>query len=248
MQKEFMPQRYTTDGGRLVKHLAIIPARSGSKGVVDKNIKMLEGKPLLAYTVEAALKSAVFDRVMVSTDAERYAAVAREYGAEVPFLRSRGNASDTASTWDSVKEVLTGYKEQGETFDSVCVLQPTSPLRTAWDIIGGYELFQSKEANAVVGVCAMEHSPLYANVLGDDGCMDGFIRAETAAMQRQKLPAYYRINGALYILREEYLWKMSSPYDKGSYAYIMPVERSVDIDTAFDFMWAAYLLSKQSAK
>lgn len=229
-----------------MKHLAIIPARSGSKGVVDKNIKMLEGKPLLAYSVEAALKSAVFDRVMVSTDAERYAAVAREYGAEVPFLRSEQNSSDIASTWDSVKEVLTGYKEQGETFDSVCVLQPTSPLRTEWDIINGYELFQNKKANAVLGVCAMEHSPLYANVLGEDGCMDGFVRAETASLSRQMLPVYYRVNGALYILREDYLWEMSSPYDRGSYAYIMPAERSVDIDTAYDFMWAAYLLRQQS--
>lgn len=228
-----------------MKNLAIIPARSGSKGVIDKNIKLLGGKPLLAYTIEAAVKSGVFDRIMVSTDAEKYAAVAREYGAEVPFLRSAENSSDTASTWDSVKEVLNGYERSGEKFDSVCVLQPTSPLRSDQDIVNGYDLFRRREANAVIGVCAMEHSPLYANTLQEDGCMDGFIPKEIATVSRQALPAYYRINGALYIVREEYLWTMAGPYDKGSYAYIMPVERSVDIDTEYDFMLAEYLLKQR---
>lgn len=228
-----------------MKNLAIIPARSGSKGVIDKNIKLLGGKPLLAYTIEAAVKSGVFDRVMVSTDAEKYAAVASEYGAEVPFLRSAENSSDTASTWDSVKEVLNGYAQSGEKFDSVCVLQPTSPLRSDQDIVNGYDIFRCREANAVIGVCAMEHSPLYVNTLQEDGCMDGFIPKEIATVSRQALPSYYRINGALYILREEYLWTMADPYDKGSYAYIMPVERSVDIDTEYDFMLAEYLLKQR---
>lgn len=230
-----------------MKNLAIIPARSGSKGVADKNIKLLVGKPLLAYTIEAAVKSGVFERIMVSTDAEKYAVIAREYGAEVPFLRSAENSSDTASTWDSVKEVLNGYARSDEKFDSVCVLQPTSPLRTDQDIVSGYDLFRRREANAVVGVCAMEHSHVYANTLQEDGCMDGFVPKEIATVSRQALQPYYRINGALYILREEYLWTMASPYDKGSYAYIMPAERSVDIDTEYDFMLAEYLLKQRES-
>lgn len=205
-----------------MNHLAIIPARSGSKGLRDKNIKQLQDKPLLAYSIIAAAESGMFGHIMVSTDSKKYAAIAREYGAEVPFLRSEEMSSDTAGTWDLVKEVLHNYKAVGESFDSVCVLQPTSPLRTAEDIRQGYELFTCKKANAVIGVCEMDHSPLYSNTLQDDCCMDGFISKEIASMPRQMLPPYYRINGALYILKESYLWEMKSPYDHGCYAYKMP--------------------------
>lgn len=225
-----------------MRSLAIIPARSGSKGLRDKNIKKLRDKPLLAYSVLAAIESEVFSRVMVSTDSEKYAAIAREYGADVPFLRSGETSTDQAGTWDVVREVISGYKSLQENFDSVCVLQPTSPLRTAEDIRKGYELFSCKDANAVVSVCEMEHSPLLSNVLSEDGCMDGFISGTAAYTPRQMLPAYYRINGALYIVKEEYLWKMNTPYDKKSYAYVMSPEHSVDIDTEYDFILAEYFL------
>lgn len=225
-----------------MKNLAIIPARSGSKGLANKNIRELQGQPLLAHSIIAAIKSDVFSRIMVSTDSEEYAAISRKYGAEIPFLRSGKNSSDTASTWNLVKEVLTGYASLGESFDSVCILQPTSPLRTYQDIVEGYELFQGKGANAVVGVCEMEHSPLFSNTLQDDCCMDGFVSKELASTPRQQLPAYYRINGALYIVREKYLWEMDSLYDQGCYAYVMSSEKSVDIDTEYDFMLAEYLM------
>lgn len=229
-----------------MNHLAIIPARSGSKGLRNKNIKELQNKPLLAYSIIAAVESGMFGRIMVSTDSTEYAAIAREYGAEVPFLRSEETSSDTAGTWDMVKEVLCNYKVVGESFDSVCILQPTSPLRTAEDIRRGYELFTHKKANAVVGVCEMDHSPLYSNTLQEDCCMDGFIPKEIAAAPRQQLPAYYRINGALYILKESYLWEMESPYDHGCYAYKMSAENSVDIDSEYDFMLAEYMLSQRT--
>ena len=228
-----------------MKNLAIIPARSGSKRLKNKNIKDLRDKPLLAYSVIAAIDSGVFDRIMVSTDSEKYAAIAREYGAEVPFLRQEENSSDMASTWDLVKEVLDGYRSLEESFASVCVLQPTSPLRTAEDIRQGYELFDRMGANAVVSVCEMEHSPLYSNTLQEDCRMDGFISGEIASTPSQLLPVYYRINGALYILKESYLWEMESPYDQGCYAYKMSSANSVDIDTEYDFMLAEYILSKR---
>lgn len=117
-----------------MKNIAVITARSGSKALVDKNIKLLAGKPLLAYTIEAAKESGCFDTIMVSTDSEKYAVIARDYGAQVPFLRSEATSSDTAGSWDVVREVICQYKELGEVFDSVCLLQPTSPLRTAEDI------------------------------------------------------------------------------------------------------------------
>ena len=105
-----------------MRNIAIIPARSGSKGLPDKNIKLLQGKPLLAYTIEAAIKSGCFTEVMVSTDSEKYAEIAWEYGAKVPFLRSKVMSSDTASSWDMVEEVLDNYKQLNQEFDSFCLL------------------------------------------------------------------------------------------------------------------------------
>ena len=122
-----------------MKNLAIIPARSGSKGLVDKNIKLLDGKPLIAYSIEAALQSGVFDMVMVSTDSEKYAEIAWNYGAQVPFLRSAETSSDTASSWDAVAEVIENYRKLGTVFDTFMLLQPTSPLRTAQNIREAYD-------------------------------------------------------------------------------------------------------------
>ena len=121
-----------------MKNIAIIPARSGSKGLPDKNIKELNRRPLIAYSIEAALNSGCFDTVMVSTDSEKYAEISRYYGAEVPFLRSEQTSSDSASSWDTVLEVLDRYESLGKTFDTFCLLQPTSPMRTADDIKSAY--------------------------------------------------------------------------------------------------------------
>ena len=110
-----------------MKNIAIITARSGSKGLPNKNILPLDGKPLIAHTIIAAKESGMFDTVMVSTDSEEYAAIAREWGAEVPFLRSEENSSDKAGSWDVVREVLDEYRKRGEEFDTFTLLQPTSP-------------------------------------------------------------------------------------------------------------------------
>lgn len=140
-----------------MRSIAIIPARSGSKSLPDKNIKDLNGKPLIAYSIEAAIASDVFDTVMVSTDSEKYALIARSYGAEVPFLRSNRTSTDTASSWDTVLEVLDKYEVQGKTFDSFCLLQPTSPMRISDDIKAAYEVFVLKSAFAVVSMTELEH-------------------------------------------------------------------------------------------
>ena len=139
-----------------MKNIAIIPARSGSKGLKDKNIRLLNGKPLLAYTIEAALKSKCYDTVMVSTDSKKYAKIAMEYGAEVPFLRGDENSKDNASPWEVVKEVLLKYKELGKEFDTFTLLQPTSPLRNAKDIKNAYAELKEKNANAVVSMCELD--------------------------------------------------------------------------------------------
>lgn len=224
-----------------MRNLAIIPARSGSKGLRDKNIRELCGKPLMAYTINEAIKSGVFSNIMVSTDSEKYAGIAIEYGAEVPFLRSEKTSSDQAGSWDVVKEVLNNYMERGMDYDSVCLLQPTSPLRTSEDIVAAYKEFSEKEAESIIGVCESDHSPLWMNTLPEDLCMENFVRKDLRGANRQQLDVYYRINGAMYIRTVSSILENKSVYDY-SFAYIMPRERSVDIDTMLDFVLAEALL------
>lgn len=227
-----------------MRNLAIIPARSGSKGLKDKNIKLLNGKPLLTYTIEAARDSGLFDEIMVSTDSKQYADIAKQWGANVPFLRSDILSNDTASSWGVVKEVIERYKNLGTEFDTVALLQPTSPLRTSCDIIQGYHTMKDKEANFVVGVCEMDHSPLWANTLPEDLSMDNFIRPEVAHMPRQSIPIYYRINGALYIVKVDFLMRITDIYGDRSFASVMSKENSIDIDDQMDFTIAEVLISE----
>lgn len=225
-----------------MRNIAIIPARSGSKGLKDKNIKLLAGKPMMAYTIEAAKKAGIFSCVHVSTDSEEYARIAREYGADVPFLRGEELSGDTAGSWDVVRWTVDQYAKRGQEFDCVTLLQPTSPLRTEADIQNAYRLMQEKQADAVVAVCEMDHSPLWSNTLPEDGNMNGFLdRAVNEG--RQKLPVYYRINGAVYMLKGSVLLQAEAVlYKEGTYAYKMPKERSVDIDDAFDFAIAETMI------
>lgn len=223
-----------------MNNLAIIPARSGSKGLKNKNIKMLLGKPMMSYSIKAAIESEMFSEIMVSTDSEEYAEIAKQYGANVPFLRSSEMASDNANSWDVVREVLNLYSQEGKEFDTVCVLQPTSPLRNCDDIINSYKIYKSKLANTVIGVCETEHSPLWENVLPEDNSMDCFISKENRC-RRQLLPTYYRINGAMYIVNAKEILKSDNIY-LNSYAYIMPKERSVDIDSELDFIIAETMI------
>lgn len=226
-----------------MKNIAIIPARSGSKGVKDKNIRKLAGKPLLAYSIEAAKESGVFEEVMVSTDSENYAEIAKSCGASVPFLRSAATASDTASSWDMVEEVLAGYRKMGQSFDTFCLLQPTSPLRTVDDIRAAYALFEKEASFAVVSVCEAEHSPLWCGQLPDNQEFIGFMNP--ADQKQRQAEKFYRLNGAIYIVDIGRFMKDKFLYQKGSFAYIMSQKSSVDIDTELDFKMAELLISER---
>lgn len=224
-------------------NLAIIPARSGSKGVIDKNIRDLNGKPLLEYSIEAAIGSKCFDEVMVSTDSQKYAKIAIACGAKVPFLRSVENSSEYASSWEAVREVLNRYQEQGILFEMATMLQPTSPLRTAEDIRNAYAIYKDKCASSVVSVCEVETSPLLCNTLPEDNSLEGFISPEIMRKRRQELPPYYRLNGAIYMFKIDYCTDTRfGLYGAGSYAYIMSQEKSVDIDTEYDFFMATQIM------
>ncbi|WP_297417041.1 acylneuraminate cytidylyltransferase family protein [Clostridium sp.] len=223
------------------KILAIIPARSGSKGLKDKNIKLLNGKPLIAYTIEAAVKSEVFEDVIVSTDSEKYKEISEEYGAWVPFLRSEHLAQDTSSTNDVIEDVLLKLREINKEYDAFMILQPTSPLRDGKHIINSVNLSYEKKANAIIGMCECDHSPLLTTKLSEDMKLDGFL-SDFSKTRRQDLKKFYRVNGAIYLIKVDYFLKYKNFYKEKSYAYIMDKRVSVDIDDIYDFEYAEYLI------
>ncbi len=221
------------------RYLAVIPARGGSKRLPRKNVLPLQGKSLIAWTIESALQSKLIDAVCVSSDDDEILAIAEEYNT-LTIKRPDELASDTATTFDAVKHAINSISEQ---YEYIVLLQPTSPLRTAQHIDESIRLLQQKNADAIVSVCQVEHSPLWSNTLPDDGNMEGFLTNE--ALQRsQDLPKYYRLNGAIYICRTGKLLDERSFFLSGNmFAYIMDSESSVDIDNQIDFYTAESILN-----
>jgi len=224
--------------------LGLIPARGGSKGLSRKNIKPLLGKPLIVWTIKQAFASKYIDRVVVSTDDKEIAEISKKYGAEVPFMRPKELAEDNAKGIDVVLHAIDWLRENDKQkqYDLIILLQPTSPLRITDDIDKTIELLFLKKAKAIVSVCEVDHHPLWANTLPEDGCMKDFIRKEIMNKNRQELPVYYRLNGAIYSAYCNYIKERKSFFGKETFAYIMPKNRSVDIDNEIDFELAEILI------
>ena len=227
--------------------IALIPARGGSKGLPGKNIKDLDCKPLIAHTIEVAKKSRIFDRIIVSTDNKEIAEVAKEYGAEIPFIRPAELATDSADAMDVVIHALKWFKNKGEDFDYIMKLQPTSPLRTKQDIINSMDLIIQKDGDSIVSVSECEHHPLWSNKLEPDLKMSNFIDEDIKGKNRQELPKYYRLNGAIFLSKIETLLNTKDWLGEKSYAYIMDSNRAIDIDSEMDF-YLAELLKKKNIK
>ncbi len=228
-----------------MKILYIIPARGGSKGILQKNIKTLNGKPLIQYSIEAALNSAYKGRVIVSTDDIQIAKIATTLDVEVPFVRPEELATDNAKSIDVVLHTLSYFQSKNELFDITILLQPTSPLRTAIDINKAIEkLLSDNNLDSVVSVCEAEHHPLWTNILPRDLNMGNFLRPDVMAKNRQELPPYYRLNGAIYACKTTFLIENKTFIGRNSCAYIMPQERSIDIDSIVDFKLAEILLKE----
>lgn len=227
--------------------LAIIPARSGSKGLKDKNIKLLLGKPLLAYTIEAAINSGVFSTVHVSTDSKEYSAIAKQFGADQPFLRNNATSGDASSSWDVVREVLLKYKETGMEFDYLSLLQPTSPLRSAEDIKKAFALFTEKDARTLVSVTETNHPIQWCFPLDSTLSMEEFCKSPYKDCRRQELDKHYLENGAIYIAHAKDAIKQDFDFylDK-CFAYIMSRNKSIDIDTMIDFQISELLMKSDS--
>lgn len=220
-----------------MKIIAIIPARSGSKGLPDKNIKSVCGRPLMDYTIKAAIDSECFETVMVSTDSEKYAEIAKKCGADVPFMRSAITSGDEAGSWDVVREILNNYKKKGIIYDYVALLQPTSPLRSAMDIRMAIKMLDEDSVNNVVSVTETEHPIQWCFTLPADLEMVEYAKSPYNNMRRQDLKKHYQENGAIYlvnankIINDDY-----NLYEDKCFAYIMPRERSIDIDTKLDLI------------
>lgn len=225
------------------KVLAIIPARGGSKRLLKKNIMLLGGKPLIAWTIEAGLKSKYIDTLIVSSDDKEILDISRYAGSKV-IKRPPELAADDSKTSDVIKHVI---RTVAEDFDFIILLQPTSPLRTKKHINEAFELLASKNADAVVSVCEVDHPPLWCNTLPDDFNMSNFLPDDLKEKRNQDLPIFFRINGAIYICRiNKFLKEGTFFINNNIYAYIMDKESSVDIDTYMDFKLAEVILQENT--
>jgi CMP-N,N'-diacetyllegionaminic acid synthase len=223
--------------------MAIIPARGGSRAVPGKNIRPVAGRPLLAWTIDAAREARAITRVIVSTDSVEIAEVARRHGAEVPMMRPSGLARDDTPAIDAILHAVDWlHDHEGYCPDYVSVLQPTSPLRTAADIDAAMAVLRARSAAAVVGVCLAPHHPQWMKRVEDDGAISSLFEFDES-LPRQQLPPVYVLNGSLYLVRRDVLKERRSLYAEKTYPYVMPIERSLDIDTAWDLQVADLVLS-----
>ncbi|MCL1139591.1 cytidylyltransferase domain-containing protein [Shewanella pneumatophori] len=223
------------------KVLAIIPARGGSKRLPNKNLMMLVDKPLISWTIEAALLSQYIDRVIVSTDSYDIKQISESYGADVPFIRPPELAADDSSSSEVILHVLQKLDVQ---YDVVVMLQPTSPMRSFMHIDESLETMLNNQADGIVSVTPCEHSPLWAGTLSSDGSLTDFLDVN-ANRRSQELPNFYRLNGAIFCYKvENLILNNGINYKNNIFPYFMDRYSSVDIDTKDDFDYAEYLLLK----
>lgn len=225
-----------------MKRIAIIPARSGSKGLKDKNIIDLCGKPLIAYSIEAALETGLFDHVIVSTDSEHYAEIAQYYGAEV-MMRGEALSNDKATTFMVLEDILKNRLQ--ESIDYFVLLQPTSPLRTSKHITEAIEKFESKIEyfDFLVSMKEAEHAKVLVNPIDDDESLKYF-DTDFSNYRRQGYKDYSP-NGAIFIAKLDSYLEQKHFFGAKALSYIMSAEDSVDIDGALDLVVAKAIIAKK---
>ncbi|MCH9657058.1 MAG: acylneuraminate cytidylyltransferase family protein [Planctomycetes bacterium] len=228
--------------------VGLITARGGSKGVPRKNIQVLAGKPLIAWTIEAALQSQELDRVIVSTDDREIASISRRFGAEVPFIRPLELALDASSHVDVILHAI-DWLAENEQYDTkyITLLQPTSPFRIADDIDGAIQFAKEINAKSVIGMMEAPSHPVCLREMNEEGLLLELVpEQEESSLRRQVLTEVYAFNGALYVLEVDFFKKSKTfrPYQE-TYGYKMPTERSWEIDTEWEFLVASLLMKNQ---
>lgn len=230
-----------------MKVLAIIPARGGSKGVPRKNILEIKGKPLISYSIEAGLeakKRGAIDELVVSTDDEEIAEISKKAGAKVPFMRPDYLSSDTAKSVDVMIHAYEYYKEQGNEFDAILLLQPTAPLRTADNICEAMNIFSKSKASSLISCYKEEYICDLVSYHKDGDFALALNPEHNRGGRRQDLPDIYVRNGAIYITSVEQMISNKRVFDDRPAMYIMPKEDSVNIDCMDDVELLRWKLSK----
>jgi CMP-N,N'-diacetyllegionaminic acid synthase len=226
--------------------LGIVPARAGSKRLPGKNVRALEGRPLIQWTIDAARTSGCLAHVVVSSDDPKVLRMAGKRGVQ-GIERPARLATDGAGTTDVVAHAMDACAGIVDDLDAVMLLQPTSPLRTAEDIRGAVRLFLDRSAASVVSVCRTDHPPQWTTAIGADGSLSAFYASLKSLPHRsQDLPPYYRLNGAIYLVGARQFRLHRTLFCEPGYAYVMPAERSVDIDTELDFVTCEALLRSRA--
>ncbi|MGG3563597.1 acylneuraminate cytidylyltransferase family protein [Neobacillus rhizosphaerae] len=223
------------------KVLAVVPARGGSKGVPRKNIKELAGKPLIAWTITEAKKSSYIDKLILSSDEPEIIEVAKKYDCEVPFIRPKELANDKTP---GIEPVLHAIKKM-EDFDIIVLLQPTSPLRSVDDIDGCIEKCVVERANSCVSVVEVDKSPYWMFLIEEHSKMSPLMNVGEIYNLRQELPSVYVLNGAVYVANIPWLERHKTFLTSETISYIMPKNRSFDIDTEFDFLMCETIIDKE---
>lgn len=227
--------------------LGVIPARGGSKSIPYKNIALLNGKPMLAYTIEAAQKSRCLTEFLVSSEDPKIIAVARQYGAPVPFVRPAQLATDEAPSLPVVQHAVREMEAlKNLTYDIIVLLQPTTPLRRPEDIDAAIEKLVATGANSVVSVCDVgAYHPARMRQIIDDRLVELPVREPKEMLRRQDLPPVYIRNGAIYAVKRNVVMLQNSMIGKVCRPYIMPDDISVNVDSKLDFLMAEILLRQQ---
>lgn len=223
--------------------LAVIPARGGSKGVPGKNLKKANGKPLIAWTIGQAKKSKYLDRVVVSSEDPKIIRAARRWGAEAPFVRPANLSGDRVSAVEVARHAL----REIPGYDYLVLLQPTSPLRSAADIDGAIQFCTAHGAAACVSVCETDKSPYWCYALVSR-TLKPFLPPPKKNAQRQDLPKAYALNGAVFLARSRWFQKRGTFMAPRTLGYLMPRERSLDIDSRWDFEIFRFLINKRKAR
>ena len=225
--------------------LAIIPARAGSKGIPGKNIRLLGGKPLIHWTIEAAISASGVDRVMVTTDSRKIADAAEAAGAEIPFLRPAELATDSAGAGIVIDHALDYYESQGDMFDTLVYLQPTSPFRDKHLINSAIDMFRAnEEASSVIGVREAIEPIAWMRTISEDGYLENIKKASGENTVRQDYEKIYLLNGALFLTRVPIYRKYQSFYSGHTLPLVMDPYRSIDLDTMADWIFAEFILEK----
>ena len=228
--------------------LCTICARGGSKGVKNKNIKKLNGKPLIAYTIEQAKASGLFEHIVISTDSDDIANVAKQYGAEVFFKRSEEMASDTAGKLDVIKDAFIRSEDYySRIFDYLIDLDATAPLRNLQDIINSFNQFKENNNDNLITAMPSRRSP-YFNLVEQDKNGKVYLskKLDGAIVRRQDAPKSYDMNASIYIWKRDIILNESSLFLEKTGLYVMPEERSIDIDNELDFKFVEFLMKERN--